>query len=511
MLATLLSWYRTRKAMAALPGAEVLPWDARLARLALRERLAAVTEAVGSRAPVGHPERLDSLEDFVLPIEPEEVLPKDEDPLHVPFEDDGPMAQHHAIQELHDLVYWLLRYAFYLGAFGVFMFYPPVDQWGALTLGCVTYMSMTHAHRGVYQVAVDYTPREPARAALVATMAVGFWGVMNGGWVVWALYQSLDNVEAWTTQIGVWHRLGTDPAVFLAFFNDYWSSSYAAFTDACYEARWRNLMGPLSPWHQQVYLFFEQLFRLLVNPVRSWEEVAYTVYASQTPYDLAWAAFAVVDANVTLVAFALTAWVLNAPFALADTVLWLAQISGIASGFVLYALPPLNAWAVDTFGVDLVAQGWVSPWALTEGWIHGPVHATSYEALPPVGAWGAGAAEWWAHGLVVPRSEAPVKAFIGPVGWFTPWIDYPAEWTDAHAKLDVARRAYLHDLGHPDPGLVALHQGFQEEAAWRYRWGTPLGLVDEETYQLFARYCGDPVVERLRLLRLTDPDQLGKY
>ena len=130
----------------------------------------------------------------------------------------GPWAQHHAIQELHDLVYWLLRYAFYLGTFGVFMFYPPVDQWGALTLGCVVYMSMTHAHRGVYQVAVDYTPREPARAALVATMAVGFWGVMNCGWVVWALYQSLDNVAAWTTQIGVWHRLGTDPAVFLKFF-----------------------------------------------------------------------------------------------------------------------------------------------------------------------------------------------------------------------------------------------------------------------------------------------------
>jgi len=380
MFARLYALFRTRQAMARVPGAETMTWAQQWVTLEAGRQVDAVAEATGSRAVVGRPEALDTLDDFVRPAP---AAPTKEGEAPAPSFEDAPAAFRRHMDEMHLLAYGLFRFILYLGAYGLFFFRAPIDQWAALVLGCTLYITMTHAHRGVIEVVTDYTPRLLTRATLLAFMAGGFWIVVNATWIGWAAFLALDNLALWAQEVGIWHRFGTDPATFLAFFNAYWSTTYPAFTDAAFEATFRNVMRPLSPWHTQMYLFFEQVFRLLINPLRGWDEVAYAVTASQTPTDLGWLMFGAVDETITLLAFALAKTLLNGPFLVADTLLWGLQWTGLAGAWVTYVLPVVNGWAVAGMGVDLVEAGWVKPDLLVNGWIKGPVTAPSYDLLPP--------------------------------------------------------------------------------------------------------------------------------
>jgi len=496
MIRSLLkSLVATALRLRALPNDGRFSLEERWGRSEMEREAVAVAEALGSRRPTtAVPEAYDPMDDFATPS------PLGDDADKVKYLE-APVAHRLYLWETQLLAYGLALYAVALGALGVFVLGMPLDQWVLVGMGTALYLTMTHARAGALQVVRDYTPREATRGLLEAVRSTAFWTTVNLAWATLVATQILDNLSPWMNELHIWQRACVEPAVFMEAYNTCWGTAYGSFLEGCLEARSRNIMEPVTPWHAQMYLFGEQTLRLALNPRRGLDEVLWNVVASRTPMDAVRTAFEVLDEVVTTFAVLLARLVLNGPFALADTLLWGVQQLGLVD---------LVEAAVAS-GRGEGAEGPGTPWSALS--IQGPFGATAYKRIPFKETWEARAWAWWDHGMVVPRASAEVREVEWPVGWFTPWNDWLTEWRASDATYRAATATWW-------ARASALPRSPYWDMITRHRldcWAAHAGLHDvvfsrsPEEFAHVDRVFGNPAAKEWLRRHLTDPSRLGTY
>jgi succinate dehydrogenase hydrophobic anchor subunit len=478
---------------AAVRRLHALPHDGRASleqrwgRSELEREAVAVADALGSRRPTtAVPEAYDPMDDFATPVS----LDDDEDKATYL---EAPVALRLHLWETQLLAYGLALYAVALGSLGVFVGGMPWDQWVIVGMGTALYLSMTHARAGALQVARDYTPRDATRSLLEAVRSAAFWATVNTAWAALVFTLFWENLSPWMNDLHIWQRAGVEPAVFMEAYNTCWGTAYGSFLEGTLEARSRNIMEPVTPWHARMYLFGEQTLRLVLNPLRGADEVVRNVYASTIPMDFVRIAFEIFDELVTTVAVLLARLVLNGPFALADTGLWLAQAIGLTALLEGLGAAPEGAWSSVM--------------------VKGPMGATAYQRIPSPAQWSEAAWAWWDHGMVVPRADADARGVEWPVGWCTPWNDWLADWRASDAAYLKARNTWW-------ASAADLPRSPYWDMITRHRldcWAAHAGLHDvtfsrsPEAFAEVDRIFGNPAHQLEVRRHLTDPSRLGTY